>query len=537
MEKFYVADWYVDVAASTLKREKVEVKLEPKVMAVLVCLAENAGSVLSRETLESTVWAGRVVGYDALGNTIIKLRRAFADDARHPRFIETISKKGYRLIAEVSNLPDENQLQAGSATFNIINNIQAKDLSPASVLVDGGLPPPPEMPSIAVLAFDNMSSDPEQGYFSDGLSEDLITDLSKFPGLLVIARNSSFSYKGSATQVKQMSAELGVRFVLEGSVRRSGEKLRITAQLIDAMTGGHVWAERFDRQQTEVFAIQDEVRQLILTQLMPKLLTAEQNYHINRHLDDVTAYDHFLHGREYALQDTAPALQNSAILLRKALSSSPGFSSAWSHLGRILTLNYINRWGEGDDRSIERGLEYNFKAVGLDEWNAHAHFSVAATALWMKQHDMALESARRAIEIDPNFSDAHAALGAILMYSGDPEAGVKSVLKSLRVDPKFRDIYLHLLAQAYFHMEDYDNAIAVLKKRLIRKPESDISHALLAACYGHLGEKQLGKREWQDVLRSNPDYSVQHRCAILPYKHQQAVKQFSSGLEKLGIVA
>ena len=281
---FVIAGWSVDPPTLRIRKQEKEVKLEPKAMAVLVYLAERPGQVVSRQELEEAVWAGTVVGYDAISNAIIKLRKAFGDDAQNPQVIETIPKAGYRLIAGMEkaspategDVKEAASLPADSDTGEHRESANVSAPSPGNrIAVNIGLPlvllagvamfwlylqepkieaastdrmsfALPDKPSIAVLPFTNMSADPEQEYFVDGMTEDLITDLSKFSGLFVVARNSVFTYKDRAVKVGQIAEELGVRYILEGSARRSGEQVRINAQLIDALSGGHVWAERYD---------------------------------------------------------------------------------------------------------------------------------------------------------------------------------------------------------------------------------------------------------------------------------------------------
>jgi len=529
--EFYVADWHVDIATNSISCNNKTVRLEPKVMAVLKCLAAHAGEGVTRETLEATVWAGSVVGYDALSNTIIKLRKAFGDKARNPRIIETISKKGYRLLVDVALTKQVSGDKVGE-------NVKAPSVSIDQFIDQFSVIQKPEVPirpSVAVLAFDNMSNDPDQEYFSDGLTEDITTDLSKFPGLLVIARNSAFSYKAQPVENQILQTNLGVRYVLQGSVRKSRRQLRINTALVDLLSGENIWAERYDRELTEVFEVQDDVRQCILGKLMPVLLSSDLNYHNNRFARSVDSYDHFLRGRERLVLGTEKSLMLASENLKQATCIDPNYSPAWSHLGRIITLNSLNRWGAYKDQSIQLGLEHGFRAVGLDESNAHAHFSVAATALWMKQHEMAEDAAMKAIALNVNFADAYTLLGSILVYMGRPDESIRFLQKALRLNPLHRDTSLHILAQAYFHNQDFDNAVASLKLLLKDKTGSDISHALLAACYGMTGDKDQGKLAWGRVLEINPNHSVARRCKILPYKYKEDRQYYLRGLSVLGV--
>jgi len=406
---------------------------------------------------------------------------------------------------------------------------------------DSSLPDPGEAPadeparlSIAVLAFNNMSGDNEQEYFSDGLSEDITTDLSKLPGLFVIARNSAFAYKGRSVAVAEISRELGARYILEGSVRKSGQRVRINAQLIDGTTGGHVWAERYDRDLTDIFSVQDEVTRDIVAAIAPSLTNIEHHSE-QRDTPVFEAYDYFLKGREFALLDTEKGIQQALDSLQQAIDLDPKFSSAYSYLARCYALNYINSWGNATQRSMDKALELGRKAASLNPRNPHAHFTIATSALWLKQHDLARQEIKIALDIDANFSEGYGAMGMIQIYSSEPARALESIAKVMHLDPHYRDIYLHLLAQAYFHLGQYPQAIDALRRRLIRKPESDISRVLLASSYGHLGEFVKSRIEWDAALDINPGYSIEQKRQMLPYQNPADFEHIVEGLAKSGI--
>ena len=392
----------------------------------------------------------------------------------------------------------------------------------------------PDKPSIAVLPFINMSGDPEQEYFCDGVVEDIITDLSKIAGLLVIARNSTFAYKGKRCDVRDVCRELGVRYVLEGGVRKAANRIRITAQLIDGTSGGHLWAERYDRDLHDIFAVQDEVTREIVAALAVELTVEEREP--GRYTENLEAYEHFLRGREQAFQDTAQANAQARTMLEKAIELDPRFSLAFSHLSRNHVIAYSNRWGETPDESLERAVQLGQRAVELDASNPHAYFAVSAAALWMKQHDVSIAAAEKCLAIAPNFADGHGILALIFVYSGKPREAIASLNKAMRLDPHYRDIHLHFLALAHVQLGEYEQAVAVLKRRLVRKPESDISRMLLAAVYGHLGNFEESRIEWAEVLRINPDYSLEHRRKTLPYKDPADFEHVLDGLRKAGLV-
>ena len=267
---FYIADWEVHAASDRIRHGDTEIKLEPKVMAVLVCLADRHGELVTREQLEREVWGGTVVGYDALTSSIIKLRKALGDNSRHPRFIETVSKKGYRLIAPVRRAHEPRAPTVVPAPAPAVNRSRRMRLAGLAIVViaAAGLalffrgdlfrpaPAMPDKPSIVVLPFGNLGNDPAQMYFTDGITADITTSLSKLSGLFVIAASSAQSYREPPTDIKQVAETLGVRYVLEGNVRRSGNRLRVNVQLVDAATGFQLWAERYDRDMQQVLDVQ-----------------------------------------------------------------------------------------------------------------------------------------------------------------------------------------------------------------------------------------------------------------------------------------
>jgi adenylate cyclase len=392
-----------------------------------------------------------------------------------------------------------------------------------------------DKPSIAVLPFENMSGDPEQEYFSDGIVEDIITDLSKITGLFVIARNSTFSYKGERVGVRDVCRELGVRYALEGSVRKAANRVRITAQLIDGDSGGHLWAERYDRELHDIFAVQDEVTRSIVSALAVTLTPDERERVPRRHPENLEVYEYFLRGRDKAFLDTPEANIQARALLEKAVELDPQSSLALSHLSRNHVIAHVNRWRESTGQSLELAMGLGERAVALDETSPHAYFAVAAAALWMKQHERAVVAAEKCLAIAPNYAEGHAVLGLIFTYSGKPRDAIASLQRAMRLDPHYRDIYLHLLALSHLQLKEFEQGIAALKRRLVRKPESDISRVLLAAIYGHMGRIEESRSEWAEALRINPDYSLEHRRATLPYKDPADFEQILDGLRKAGL--
>ena len=281
------------------------------------------------------------------------------------------------------------------------------------------LPSPPDKPSVVVLPFENMSGDPEQTYFSDGITEDLITDLSKVSGLFVIARNSAFIYKGRAVDLREVCRDLGVRYVLEGSVRKAGKRVRITAQLIDGGSGTHLWAERYDREWTDIFTIQDELTQQIVSALRIKL-TADEGYRVRRRgTENIEAYDVFLRGRDLLQRRTWEGIVQSRPLLEKAIDLDPAFAAVYAGLAFGYALEYVNCWSEASSQALGTAFRLARQAVALDAAEPQARYAMAMAHLWRREHEPAIQEARTAIEQDPNFAPGFliAGLGSALRGS------------------------------------------------------------------------------------------------------------------------
>jgi adenylate cyclase len=394
----------------------------------------------------------------------------------------------------------------------------------------------PDKPSIAVLPFANMSGDVEQEYFADGISEDIITALSKLSQLFVIARNSSFTFKGKNVQVQEVSEKLGVRYVLEGSVRKSGNKVRITSQLIDATTGGHLWAERFDRDLTDIFAVQDDVTSHIVTALALNLSEGDKQRLASDHTENQEAYDLFLRGRDLWWRQGKESNEQARDLLRRATEMDPNFPPAWALLGGAHVNDYVNRWSASPSQALERALEAARRAVALDDRNPTAHWAFAMVNLWMRRYDEAIGGAGRSLALNPNFAEGHNALGVILHYVGRSEEALLHFDRAMALDPYFPGMWLHFQAQAAFQLGRYEMAIGLLKGRIARDPDTDASRVLLAASYAEMGRIEEARAMWEEALRLNPDYSLEHRRKVLPYKNPDDFERVVDGLRKAGSV-
>ncbi len=394
--------------------------------------------------------------------------------------------------------------------------------------------PLPDKPSIAVLPFDNMSGDPEQEYFADGISEDIITDLSKVSTLFVIARNSTFTYKGRAVRVQEVSRELGVRYVVEGSVRKAGNRVRITAQLIDGMSGGHLWAERYDRDLTDIFALQDEITEKIVNALEVKLTEGEQEQVASRYTDNLEAYDHFLRGRAYQARVTKETNAQARQMFERAIELDPAFAGARAMLSYSHYRDWWYQWSE-DSQSLDRALEAAKKDVALDDSLTLAHAYLALAYVWKKQHEQAIAEGERAIALDPNFAECYARLGQNLSFAGRPEEGINLIKKAMRLDPQYPFLYLFYLGQAYELMGKHEDAVAALKRCITRNPDLLFPHLTLAVIFSGLGRKEEAQAEVAEVLRISPRASLETQRERMPFKDQAVSERYLDSLRKAGL--
>ena len=395
-------------------------------------------------------------------------------------------------------------------------------------------PEVPDKPSIAVLPFANMSGDAEQEYFSDGISEDLITDLSKVSALFVIARNSSFTYKGKTAKVQEIGRELGVRFVLEGSIRKAGNRVRITAQLVDAASGGHLWADRFDRELTDIFATQDEVVQQIVGALAVKL-TQRETQQRRRGTRNIEAYECWLRARELLGRGSREAVVQCQTMHRRAIELDPNFSAPYAGLAFAAVSDYVNAWVDEPALALDAAEKWARQAIELDDQEPGGHVALGNVLVWRRRHDDALVEVNRAVELDHNYAQGHALVGMTLTYSGRAAEALAPFAMAMRLDPHYANILLHLLAQAHFSLGQYEIAATHLLDRIARNPNTDASRMLLAACYGHLGRTEDARAAWQGLLGVNPGFSMTQRSQVLPYKDSGDFDRIVEGLAKAGL--
>jgi adenylate cyclase len=398
----------------------------------------------------------------------------------------------------------------------------------------------PQKPSIAVLPFNNMSGDPEQEYFSDGITEDIITALSKISNLLVIARNSTFTYKGKSVDVRQISREQGVRYVLEGSVRKAGNHIRVTAQLIDATSGHHIWAERYDRELKDIFVVQDEIMREIVVALDVQLIEGEQARAWSSGTTNLEAWECVRLGSFNAVYSANPEVKLQAkALLEKALDLDPSYAIAWVMLGWIyqqyVDVASIASDSNSPEAALASMLDCAQKALAADPSCADAYGLMAMYHLELKAFDQAKEMAEKAISLAPNNAQNLGEVSMVLNKTGNPQRALELKKRAMRACPMYRPGFLRGLGLSYYLLGQVDLAIRAFKESIVRESEYLSAHTNLASIYGELGRLEEAEEPVREILRLAPDFSVKAYMAGISFSDPEVLTRMENGLLKAGL--
>jgi adenylate cyclase len=388
------------------------------------------------------------------------------------------------------------------------------------------------LPSIAVLPFANLGSDPEHDYFADGITEDLITELSRFQELRVVARNSVLIYKSKPARIQEVGQDLGVRYVLEGSVRRAGARVRITAQLIDSGTGHHLWAERFDRDLADIFDVQDEVTSRIVATLAGKLSESERRRSRSLQTENLEAYDCVLRGRQLWERYTPEANLEARRLYEKAIELDPDYARAYASLAWTYMVEHDERWGDPEDQPLERALEFARRGVLVNPASHSNHLALGQVCLSKSLHEEALEALETAIALNPNDADGYVFLAEALSYAGRPDEAIDLIGKAQSLHPAVPRWYAWQLGTAFYLARRYEEAVAALRKG---RPLAAMAYRWLAVAYGQLGREQDAKAAVEEYLRRTPDFSVVRHLEMMPFRHAEDREHYAEGLRKAGL--
>ena len=481
-----------------------------------------------------------------VGDVVVEGERIYGDGVNIAARLESLAEGGgvavsgtvYDQIANKLDVPC--RYQGEQAVKNIVQPVRVYKVELGTAGVTPSIAeiptelPLPEKPSIAVLPFTNMSNDPEQEYFSDGMTDDIITDLSKISGLFVIARNSTFSYKGQAIKVTDVGRELGVRHVLEGSVRKAGNRVRINVQLIDAPTGGHVWAERYDRELVDIFALQDEIAQKIVFALKVTLSPEDQARFQRAPTTNLHAYDAYLRGVELFWRTTPTSNSQAQQLFEQAIELDGDYAAAYARLGQLHIINWVWQWQQ-TDQYLERAFTLAQQAVRLDETLPTAHLALGEALVWKKEHEQAIAEGERALALDPNDADIYALLANTLNGSGRAAESLGLMETAIRLNPHYPPRYAFFLGQAYYLLGQLEEAVTVLSSAVSRNPDYISPHQTLAVLYTELGRPEDAHHEVQEVLRINPQFSLTLFEQRLCYKDPADTARWVQGMRKAGL--
>jgi TolB-like protein len=518
-------DYEIDVERRELRRAKTPVHVEPQVFDLLVYLVQNRDRVVSKDDLIASVWGGRSISDSTLTSRINAARNAVGDSGAEKKLIRTIARKGLRFVGEVRTQP----IGAEPADASGPPPDQVHEWSRAAL-------PLPDRPAIAVLPFVNMSGDSEQDYFSDGISEDIITALSKLRWFFVIARNSSFIYKGKAVHMKQIAEELGVGYVVEGSVRKGGDRVRITAQLNDVATGSHIWAERYDRSLADVFAVQDEITEAIVAAIEPQLYAAENFRAKRKPPESMDAWDLVMRALSHYWRVTRQDNVVAQALLEKAIAIDPSYGQAHGVLATSHTFGAHMGWEDvaAATAVAERAALAAILADSEDPW---AHQALGSVYLFKRRFDDSLAEFELALRLNPNFSLAQGYYGLALSYSGRWEEADAAARRALRLSPRdpFSAVYYGIAAYAQFSGRNYDEAIRLSREGIRQRGDFVGAHRVLTAAAGMTGQTEIASVALQELRRAQPNISLAWIASQMPIKLDAEREHYLEGFRRAGL--
>jgi len=537
---YQFANCSLNVDRQELRRGADLVDVEPQVLDLLQYLIRNRERVISKNDLVANVWKGRIVSDSTLSSRISFARQAIGDSGDSQQLIRTIARKGLRFVGEVR------ESQNGDGV-NAARPVPVGEREPLMMASLGAATfQLPDKPSIAVMPFTNMSGEPEQEYFSDGVTEDIITALSRLRWFFVIARNSTFVYKGQAADLRQVGRDLGVRYILEGSVRKNGQQVRITGQLTDAVAAHHIWADRYDRELDDIFAVQDEITASVTAAIEPELLAAEGLRAETRSIDDLDAWDLVARALAHFWKLTSGHSESAIAILRQAVDRHPDYAPAHSLLAFALLVAAHMGWvppannGEtgwvslGNHRELAESLAH--RAYELDENDPWAHMALGYLAFTARQTDEALRHFRSAIDLNPNFAAAYGYVGWVLVHDGQSDEAIRNLRQAIRMSPHdpFNVFFLAGLAAAHYFDGRYTEAIAMAQQALQLRPGHLGARRKLCASLAQAGLVEEARSALSVLREMQPNISIAWIRQSVPYT-SESMTRFLEGMRKAGL--
>ena len=524
-----IGECRVDPAANEVGRAGKTVRIEPKAMRVLEVLAGRPGAVVGREELLCLVWPGMVVGDEALTQTIIKLRKALGDDPRSPAYIETISKRGYRLVApvrEAGAMPAAAPRRRATLFVALGAALAAAGLAlwpRAPETVDPGAQQQAEPLTVTVLPFEALGGEREQAYLARGISEDLMTDLSRLPELRLIRAPSAAQVDGRA------------RYRVSGSVQRMAGTLRVNIHLVDAETSQQLWSERFERPAGDLFKVQDEIARRLAELLPAKLSAAARQRLAKRYTRSLEAYDHFLRGQALFLVRRVQDNEEARDHYRKALEVDPKFARAYAGLAMTYALEYRLRPSGASSPVLARAYELAETARLMDPEIPEVHWALGFVHVQGRRHEQAIQSLRRAIEMNRSFADAYALLGGIHTYTGEPARAIPMLRTAMRLNPDAGYLYFQILGRAYLLENDPEQALINLREAFARNPADLETRVLLAAALTAAGDTHAAEWETEEIRSLEAGFSARSWLETYPLVSARDREKLAGLLARAGL--
>ena len=563
-----IDDWKVIPSEGIVSRAGESVRLEPKVMDVLLHLASHPGEVISRDQLEREVWRGMVVGYDAVTATVIKLRKALQDDARHSRIIKTVPKRGYQLIATISPLTESRpsaQVHADpvgateltearpaststeSATSTAAIKSKSTLLFPAIAALSVVLivmaiswlqitgKQENSSTSIIVMPIENLDSNQQYEVFVDGVTDDIITDLSRITNLKVFASATSFKYKDQQTTPRELREEIGVDYVLTGNARRHGDDIRINMQLTNTENGINVWAQRYARKVVDVFAVQDEITSSVIDALAIKLSSSKKQQLAQRATSNLQAYEYFLEGQRVSRQQTRQTNAQAREAYRKAIELDPTYGRAYGALAYTLVLDYRHGWTDTPMQNLERALELAQKAVSFDDAIPQTYWSLGYVYLRRKEYNNALKAAEDSIRVSPSYADGYGLLALISNALGQAKKALEYATRGMQLNPYYTWDYLFNAGFAQYMLGNFPEAINFLEQAQTRNENAIPVKLILAASY--VKANRLDDAQWavEQITMLNSQTTISHLQTTFVLTEPELKAKVLDDLRKAGL--